>query len=204
MAEEEASRGEEERKEKVVMVAVDESEYSQYALSWALKSLRDSISKFRLIIFAVQPISDFGYIHASTFGAALPELINTVAENQRKTALALLERAKEICSTHGIVAETATEAGDPKEAICEAVEKLNVNLLVLGSHGRGALRRSVSIFSSFLARLLQCRRGNLISSLNVSYNVKLFYLWLLLSWHLYVNYVYIFPLHPGWHNLVKL
>jgi hypothetical protein len=39
-----------------------------------------------------------------------------------------------------------TEIGDPKEAICEAVEKLNVQLLVLGSHDRGPVQRLV--FSS--------------------------------------------------------
>lgn len=40
-----------------------------------------------------------------------------------------------------IVAETVTEVGDPKKAICAAVEKLNIELLVLGSHGRGTIQR---------------------------------------------------------------
>ncbi|MBA0601484.1 hypothetical protein Gorai_004659 [Gossypium raimondii] len=35
-----------------------------------------------------------------------------------------------------------TEVGDPKEKICEAVEKLNIELLILGSHGRGAIQRA--------------------------------------------------------------
>nr|GEV71824.1 reverse transcriptase domain-containing protein [Tanacetum cinerariifolium] len=34
-----------------------------------------------------------------------------------------------------------TEIGDPKELICDAVEKSNVQLLVLGSHSRGAITR---------------------------------------------------------------
>ncbi|CAA2962637.1 universal stress A, partial [Olea europaea subsp. europaea] len=38
--------------------------------------------------------------------------------------------------------ETIIEAGDPKEAICEAVEKLKVELLVLGNHSQGALQRA--------------------------------------------------------------
>ena len=37
-----------------------------------------------------------------------------------------------------------TEVGDPKNTIYEAVEKLNIQLLVLGSHGRGALQRLVA------------------------------------------------------------
>ena len=48
------------------------------------------------------------------------------------------------CSLLQIVAETVTEVGDPKEVIREAVEKLNIQLLVLGSHGRGAIKRLVA------------------------------------------------------------
>ncbi|CAA3019483.1 universal stress A [Olea europaea subsp. europaea] len=41
--------------------------------------------------------------------------------------------------------ETIIEAGDPKEAMCEAVEKLKVELLVLGSHSQGALQRLFTV-----------------------------------------------------------
>ena len=34
-----------------------------------------------------------------------------------------------------VVAETVTEVEDPKEAVCEAVEKFKINLLILGNHG---------------------------------------------------------------------
>lgn len=40
-----------------------------------------------------------------------------------------------------ITAETITEIGDPKDLICEAAEKLKIQLLVLGSHSRGTLKR---------------------------------------------------------------
>lgn len=40
-----------------------------------------------------------------------------------------------------ISAETLTEVGEPREAICEAVKKHDIELLVLGSHGRGAIQR---------------------------------------------------------------
>lgn len=41
--------------------------------------------------------------------------------------------------------ETITEVGDPKEAICAAVGKFKISLLILGSHGRGAIKRFVTI-----------------------------------------------------------
>jgi nucleotide-binding universal stress UspA family protein len=37
-----------------------------------------------------------------------------------------------------------TEVGDPKNAIYETVEKLDIQLLVLGSHGRGVIQRLVA------------------------------------------------------------
>ncbi|KAG2709357.1 hypothetical protein I3760_05G234800 [Carya illinoinensis] len=74
---------------------------------------------------------------------AAPELMRSIQENHQKIASALLEKAKEICANHGIIpAEMVTEVGDPKEAICAAVENLNIQLLVLGSHSRGVIKRA--------------------------------------------------------------
>lgn len=36
-----------------------------------------------------------------------------------------------------------TEAGNTKEVICAAAEKLNVQLLIVGSHSRGVIKRLV-------------------------------------------------------------
>ena len=38
-------------------------------------------------------------------------------------------------------AETISEVGDAKQAICDAVQKLNITLLVLGDRGIGRIRR---------------------------------------------------------------
>ena len=47
-----------------------------------------------------------------------------------------------------VVAETITEVGNPKEAICEAVEKHKIQMLLLGSHSRGAIKRLASVLWS--------------------------------------------------------
>ncbi|KAG7941788.1 hypothetical protein I3843_16G064400 [Carya illinoinensis] len=41
--------------ERKVMVAIDESEYSHYALIWVLDNLKESITKSPLVIFMTQP-----------------------------------------------------------------------------------------------------------------------------------------------------
>ncbi|KAI7741694.1 hypothetical protein M8C21_007656 [Ambrosia artemisiifolia] len=133
---------EDQKNMKKVMVAIDQSEYSRYALEWALQNLHESIANNQLFIYTVQPISDYSYLHASAYGATPPELIRNIQENQKKVALSLLDQAKDLCNKYGITAETITEVGDPKDLICEAVEKLKVQLLVMGSSSRGALKRA--------------------------------------------------------------
>ncbi|KAI4988630.1 hypothetical protein ZWY2020_035870 [Hordeum vulgare] len=56
-------------------------------------------------------------------------------------------KAKAIYTDHGVDAETVIEVGDPKETICQAADKLNVDLLILGSHNRGPIQRFTQVQS---------------------------------------------------------
>ncbi|XP_078153559.1 adenine nucleotide alpha hydrolases-like superfamily protein isoform X2 [Carex rostrata] len=125
---------------KRVMVAIEDHESSQYALEWALLKLKPSLSS-PLLIITVQPLTTFKYIAAASYASPSPELIQLVQEQQKQAALALLEKAKEICAKHGVDVETITEVGEPKEVICQVAENRNVELLIIGSHGRGAVER---------------------------------------------------------------
>ncbi|GMY18378.1 universal stress protein a-like protein [Fagus crenata] len=87
--------------EKKVMVAIDESEYSYYALNWVLDNLKESIIKSPLVIFMAQLPPQNAYTFAASLGSAPPEFVSSVKENQKKLALALLEKAKEICASRG-------------------------------------------------------------------------------------------------------
>ncbi|XP_019053220.1 PREDICTED: uncharacterized protein LOC104602239 isoform X1 [Nelumbo nucifera] len=130
--------------ERKVMIAIDESECSHYALNWVLHNLQDSLSNSSLLIFTVRPLTGYSSIIAASYGFPHPELIRSVEERRERISLALLEKAKDICANQGVIAKTISEFGDPQETICEAVEKFNINLLILGSHGRGLLQRLVS------------------------------------------------------------
>lgn len=39
--------------------------------------------------------------------------------------------------------ETIIDHGDPRDLICQAAEKLHVDMLVMGSHGYGLIKRLV-------------------------------------------------------------
>ncbi|XP_022726679.1 uncharacterized protein LOC111282717 isoform X2 [Durio zibethinus] len=142
--------GEKPQFEKKVMVAIDERDCSYHALIWTLKHLKESITKSPFVIFAAQPLPNSKYhIFAAQLGfarmycleSATPDWIDFVKEQNRKVSLGLLEKAKGICTSHGVKVETVTEVGDPKEAICNAVENYKINLLVVGDQADGILQR---------------------------------------------------------------
>lgn len=58
--------------EKKVMVAIDESETSYYALMWVLQNLQESITKssYPLILFMAQPPAPNNDIFAASLGSA--------------------------------------------------------------------------------------------------------------------------------------
>lgn len=138
--------------EKRVMVAIDESECSHYALMWVLDNLKESLTdKSPLLIFMAQPPPANNITFAAPLGSArmycpgslTPEFSSSVQENHRKLTVALLERAKDICARQGVNAKAVTEIGDAKAAICAAVLKHNVNFLVLGERGLGKIKRAI-------------------------------------------------------------
>ncbi|XP_054794968.1 universal stress protein A-like protein [Prosopis cineraria] len=136
---------------KKVMVAIDESDDSYYALIWLLKTLKESLRSKPVLLFMVQPAIDSNYIFSASLGSARlysllsprPDFVNSFKENQEKLALALLERAKSICASHGVDAEICREEGDPRTALCDAVVKHNIDLLVLGERELGTIKRAL-------------------------------------------------------------
>lgn len=43
--------------------------------------------------------------------------------------------------------ETRVECGDPRDVICKTAEKLGVDMVVMGSHGYGMIKRWVNLLT---------------------------------------------------------
>ncbi|KAL8140075.1 hypothetical protein V2J09_006096 [Rumex salicifolius] len=139
---------EEEIRGKKIMVAIDESEESCSALLWAVDNLRDTFNSHRLLIFAAEPPPNYINIFAASLSSArlystvnnTADFVNSRQEIEKKVAIGILEKAKTICTSRGILAETILEEGDAKEAICEAVEKHHITILVLAEQRIGRVQ----------------------------------------------------------------
>ncbi|KAI4373282.1 hypothetical protein MLD38_011421 [Melastoma candidum] len=158
-----AAEGGDAGRQRKVMVAIDESEGSYRALVWALDNLKDNMKE--VVIFMAQPPPQQCFAVAAPLSSALmfypasgsPEFVNGLREQQGKLTLALLNKAREVCANHGVNAETFTEEGDPKEAICGAVKKFGINLLVMGEHDQGKVKRAlVGSVSNYCVQNANC------------------------------------------------
>lgn len=77
-------------------------------------------------------------------GPGAAEVLPIVDSDLRKIAARVVETAKQICVSKlvdGVVAEVVE--GDPRNVLCDAVEKHHAAMLVVGSHGYGAIKRAV-------------------------------------------------------------
>ncbi|KAI3423515.1 Usp domain-containing protein [Psidium guajava] len=134
---------------KKVMVVIDESDSSYHALMWVLNNLKESITSSVLVLFAALPPpscsfgfgAPFGLARLYFQGLAAPEVFSMEQERSKKICLGILKKAEGICASRGVKVETLTDAGDPRVTICNAVNKNNINLLILGHESHGILKR---------------------------------------------------------------
>ncbi|XP_004242313.1 universal stress protein PHOS34 [Solanum lycopersicum] len=126
----------------VMVVGLDDSEYSFYALEWTLEHLfRSSPPPFKLLIVHAKPTATSAIGLAGPGGA---DVLPYVEADLRKISSRIAEKAKKICSAksvNDVVVEIAE--GDARSVLCDAVEKHHASMLVVGSHGYGVLKRAV-------------------------------------------------------------
>ncbi|EXC16664.1 Universal stress protein A-like protein [Morus notabilis] len=150
-----------------VIVAVDGSESSMDALRWALDNLKlqspapDSTSGGSFVVLHVQsPPSIAAGLNPGAIpfcDVAVPAIMAAIEAHQRRITEAVLEHALNICSEKNVKVKTEVVIGDPKEKICEVAEKLNADLLVMGSRAFGPIKRMfLGSVSNYCTNHAQC------------------------------------------------
>lgn len=120
-----------------VLLAIDESHFSQEAVRAVLAQVRKRGTKVQ-VLTVLEPIS--AYMSADLF----PHLVSHVAaieEDRRKQADELVQRAARKLRQAGFKATEVVEAGDPKAKIIEQAAGWRADLIVLGSYGLKGLDR---------------------------------------------------------------
>ncbi|KAI8021953.1 Universal stress protein A-like protein [Camellia lanceoleosa] len=150
-----------EAKERKILVGVDEGEESMYALSWCLNNILVSQnSKDTLVLCYAKPprpvstaIDGTGYMFSPNIIATMDKYANELVEFVMEKAKRLLKEFHNL----DVKVEKIVESGDPRDVICLAAETLGVDMVVLGSHGYGLMKRAfVGSVSNHCAQKAKC------------------------------------------------
>ncbi|KAK7277733.1 hypothetical protein RJT34_22748 [Clitoria ternatea] len=128
----------------VMIVAIDDSEHSTYALNWTLDHFFAINPIFNLVLVHARPSATSAIGPVGPLYAGANDILPVVDSDLRNTAARVAETAKQLCLTKSVNDVTVEVVeGDPRNVLCDAVEKYHASLLVVGSHGYGAIKRAV-------------------------------------------------------------
>ncbi|XP_028781881.1 universal stress protein A-like protein [Neltuma alba] len=135
-------------KERKIVVAVDESEESMYALKWCIANLMSHEENYKLVLHYVKPPLPALYSYFDAAGLIFAgDFVLAMEKYGRESANSVMERAEAVCrtsnTTNNINMERAVGTGDAKDVICSTVQKVKADILVMGSHGYGFLKRAL-------------------------------------------------------------
>jgi nucleotide-binding universal stress UspA family protein len=119
-----------------ILLAIDESEYSEAAVKMMVAQNSPSNTEVR-VLHVVEPPS---LLLGREMGAHDPEF-EAVWNALREQAKALAEKTTGILRNAGYKVTPALEEGDPKSKIIDVSAEWKADLIVLGSHGRKGLSR---------------------------------------------------------------
>ncbi|MBA0770972.1 hypothetical protein Gotri_019510, partial [Gossypium trilobum] len=81
-------------------------------------------------------------------------------ESINDLASSIIEKAKKMCRELGdneVKVEVIIETGDPRDVICQAADKIHADVLVMGSHGYGLIKRAfLGSISNHCAQNVKC------------------------------------------------
>lgn len=120
-----------------ILVPIDGSETSMVAMKEAIKLGKALNSKITVVeVMALDPFIADVYVKTGQ--------TNELIERTRTYLLDILEKAKKEFANEGITVETKLLEGFVvHEEIIQAVQDLNADLIVMGSHGRTGVRKLV-------------------------------------------------------------
>ena len=80
----------------------------------------------------------------SNFGQFSTTIEQRYLEGDKQRAEAVLVASKAVATRYGIDADTVSRSGDAVEEICKVADERDARMIVLGSHGWGAIRGFMS------------------------------------------------------------
>lgn len=119
-----------------ILIAVDDSAYSQAAMDWAKSMTWPARTEF-LVMSAARPLVA-SYAVTEVPAMSFPA---EVYEEEVKHHEEISTRFEKELRDHGFKTRALVAQGDPREAIVDTAREHGVDLVVVGSHGRTGLTK---------------------------------------------------------------
>ncbi|GJM95479.1 hypothetical protein PR202_ga12219 [Eleusine coracana subsp. coracana] len=123
-----------------MVVGVDDSDPSWYALQWTLQRFFPPSGQpylYRLVVVTAKPAAA---CNVGLAGPGAADVVSFVEADLKRSSMRVIKKAKDLCAQVSDAMFEVVE-GDARNVLCEAVEKHRAELLVVGSHGYGAIKR---------------------------------------------------------------
>jgi len=122
---------------KKILVATDGSKTSRKSVEYAVELAKQTGANLMLL----SVIDESFFISQSIPAMARPtRLIEPIEDYLRQAAEAYLEEAERLCKKNEIQSKKVIKTGHPVEEIIKEAEKSKVDLVIMGSHGKSALK----------------------------------------------------------------
>ncbi|KAM7276384.1 hypothetical protein ACFE04_018250 [Oxalis oulophora] len=156
------------KQEHRIVVAVDESDESMYALSWCLKNLlvHDTPKTTIVLLYVKPPTAVYSSLDTTGQSAATTawhtfsgDAVTAIRKYGSQLVNSVMQRAEAVYtnSDANISVERAVGCGEARDVICSTVEKLKADTLVMGSHGYGFIKRAIlGSVSDYCAKHVKC------------------------------------------------
>jgi len=120
-----------------ILVATDGSEVAWKSVEYAVELAKQTGATITLLYVIEKSFMIAGSVsHVD----APTHLIEPVEDYLKQVGEASLQEAESFCKKHGISSQKVIRAGHPVEEIIGEAEESKVDLIVLGSHGKSALK----------------------------------------------------------------
>jgi nucleotide-binding universal stress UspA family protein len=123
-----------------ILVPTDGSKPARKSVEYAVEFARQTGAT--IVLLSV--VDKNAYIPQAMPAGAVPTRITEPVEDYlAHAAQSYLEEAKTICMDGGVPSKRVIRSGHPVEGIIKEAQKANVDLIIIGSHGRSALKAAV-------------------------------------------------------------
>lgn len=123
--------------ERTVVVAMDGSDYSDYAFDWYMKNVHKSQDK---VIFVHVP--EYHTVVQSPMVMADVTVLTDLWQEEEKRIKKLLETLGQKMKDHGIGGKVKSVSGSPGEVLIKVAKEEHASIIVTGTRGMGTIRRT--------------------------------------------------------------